>query len=85
MPDRFDYVKYNNASIVDQEQAKDLCQKLAETINTLSEDPTAASARSRALALTKLEECYMWIGKAIRDEQLASDPDTKLQEERTNS
>jgi hypothetical protein len=30
-------------------------------------------SRAKSLALTKLEECYMWIGKMIRDEQIAED------------
>lgn len=25
--------------------------------------------RAKALAITKLEEAYMWVGKALRDEQ----------------
>ena len=27
--------------------------------------------RAKSLALTKLEECYMWIGKGLRDHQIA--------------
>lgn len=29
--------------------------------------------RSLSTAITKLEECSMWVGKAIRDEQLQRD------------
>ena len=43
------------------------------------------SPRTVALALTKLEECYMWIGKAIRDDQIERNGSAELQEERTNS
>lgn len=27
--------------------------------------------RAQSLAITKLEECYMWIGKGLRDKQVA--------------
>jgi hypothetical protein len=42
------------------------------------------SPRAKALALTKLEEVYMWIGKAIRDDQLSRNGTAELQEERNN-
>lgn len=32
---------------------------------------TLVHSRERAIVLTKLEEAHMWIGKAIREEQLA--------------
>lgn len=41
--------------------------------------------RAKALALTKLEEVYMWIGKAIRDDQIERNGSAELQEERNNS
>lgn len=34
------------------------------------------------MAITKLEEFYMWVGKAIRDEQLLRNGSAELQEER---
>lgn len=37
---------------------------------------------TKSLAITKLEECYMWIGKAIRDEQIARGGDNKHVPER---
>ena len=40
--------------------------------------------RAKSLALTKLEECYMWIGKAIRDAQMKRNGGAELQEERKN-
>lgn len=88
---RFDYVKYDNAAMVDQEGAKDLVQKLEHLIEFLcgEDDVTKkqikATARAKALALTRLEECYMWIGKAIRDDQIARNGSAELQESRTNS
>ena len=61
---RFDYVKYDGLAIEDQERAKQLCTSLDLFIWSLG------SERAKALAHTKLEECYMWIGKALRDAQL---------------
>lgn len=88
---RFDYVKYDNASVVDQEEAKakviDL-EDLIESIGTQEYDPALQGrevARAKALAITKLEECYMWIGKAIRDNQIARNGEAELQEERNDS
>ena len=43
------------------------------------------NGRSASLALTKLEEAYMWIGKQIRDDQIARNEHYELQEERVNS
>jgi len=40
------------------------------------------SPRAKALALTNLEQAYMWIGKAIRDDQIARNGSAELQEER---
>jgi len=40
------------------------------------------SPRAKALAITKLEEVYMWIGKAIRDDQIKRNGSAELQEER---
>lgn len=75
---RFDYVKYDNPSMDKQEAAKIAVQSLERLINELG------AGRAQSLALTKLEEVYMWIGKAIRDEQVR-DRSAALQEERTNS
>lgn len=70
MLSRFDYVSYDETSVKVQGYAKDLCEALEELIHTHA----PLSTRSKALALTALEETYMWIGKSIRDEQLARDP-----------
>jgi hypothetical protein len=62
---RFDYVQYDEESRDDQETAKVLVTNIEQFIEFDFKD-----SRSKALALTKLEECYMWIGKMIRDKQL---------------
>lgn len=79
MPSRFDYVAYDQYAQRGQEMAKICCQQLEGKIENLPE------SRAKALALTKLEECYMWIGKAIRDDQIKRNGSAQLQEERNNS
>lgn len=83
---RFDYVKYDDVALMHQEGFKNDVGHLENKINTIGyADDSKASARAKAVALTKLEECYMWIGKAIRDDQIARNGSAELQEERTNS
>lgn len=62
---RFSYVKYDEVAQARQEVAKQLCEQLEDLIDDMP------SGRATSLALTKLEECYMWIGKAVRDDQIA--------------
>lgn len=85
MASRFDYVKYDQASIMVQERAKKLVTELEFLIcggpDGFSREPTR---RPQALALTALEECYMWIGKAIRDTQIERNGSAESQEERNN-
>ena len=61
--DRFDYVEFDEKSKVQQAQMKQAFQDMDILIQNLG------SNRSQSLALTKLEECYMWVGKTIRDSQ----------------
>ena len=76
---RFDYVAYDEQAQAQQLEAKEQVIVLESLIEDLK------SPRARALALTKLEECYMWIGKAIRDDQIERNGSAELQEDRTNS
>ena len=76
---RFDYVAYDEQAQAQQLEAKEQ----AIVLESLIED--SKSPRAKALALTKLEECYMWIGKAIRDDQIERNGSAELQEDRTNS
>lgn len=61
---RFDYVKYDQKSMDLQETVK------ARFIATESQIDRLPEGRAKSLAYTKLEECYMWIGKSIRDDQI---------------
>lgn len=75
---RFDYVKYDAASERQQMFAKEAAVTLEAVIDTLPK------GRAQALAYTKLEETYMWIGKSIRDGQQERDGSAQLQETRKN-
>lgn len=68
---RFDYVKYDDKATIAQETAKDICTELEAFIQD-----NLTSPRAKALAITKLEETYMWIGKAVRDDQLERNGNT---------
>lgn len=96
MSGRFDYVKYDEISIGQQAVLKQTCQELERQISNLGrtlekevpgelKEHVNSFYRSRATAITKLEECYAWVGKAIRDEQIVRNGSTPLQEERVNS
>lgn len=76
---RFDYVRYDETAMSIQESFKRRVIDLEDGINILLVSP-----RAKALALTKLEEVYMWIGKAIRDDQISRNGSAELQEERNN-
>lgn len=76
---RFDYVKYDEKANAAQADIKKICICLENEIYTHLDD-----GRARSLALTKLEEVYMWCGKGIRDAQIARNGSAELQEERGN-
>lgn len=74
---RFDYVKYDELSEHKQEAIKKLFIGLCEVIEVCLEP-----GREKALVFTKLEEAYMWIGKSLRNSQVARNGTFTLQEER---
>lgn len=77
---RFDYVKYDDVAMDAQAILKNKFVELEKLIES-----KLVSPRAKALAMTKLEECYMWVGKAIRDDQITRNGYAELQEERINS
>lgn len=79
---RFSYVKYDEKAVADQVNAKMLCESLEAFISGLGTNH--GLNRPTSLALTKLEEVYMWIGKAIRDEQIQRTGKCEEQKERGN-
>jgi hypothetical protein len=60
-----DYVKYDEKAQGLQDSMKSQCLCLGAMLNALPD------GRAKSLANTKLEEFYMWVGKAIRDDQIA--------------
>lgn len=71
---RFDYVKYDDKAAVHQQNLKLSFEILEQHV-----ERTLMTGRAKALVLTKLEEAYMWVGKAIRDEQIARGGDANDQ------
>jgi hypothetical protein len=68
MTERFSYVRYDQVRAEKQQEAKRLMELVESFI-----DKQLPKGRPASLALTALEECYMWVGKAVRDEQIAVD------------
>lgn len=77
---RFDYVKYDEQATSDQKQFKNILETLESVVIE-----KLKPGRAALLAMGHLEEAYMWIGKAIRDDQVERNKATELQEDRTNS
>lgn len=75
---RFDYVKYDAQAELSQTELK----AGIANVEALVERHLPGQSRAKALILTKLEEAYMWMGKAIRDDQIARNGSAPLQEER---
>ena len=62
MTGRFDYMQFDEVSRRQQGFMKESFERLTHDFETLF-----LVGRARSLVLTKLEEAYMWVGKAIRD------------------
>lgn len=77
---RFDYIKYDETAAEDQAQFKLMFEEMERAVLK-----NMRPGRASSLVLTKLEEAYMWVGKGIRDEQIARNGAVELQEQRTNS
>lgn len=77
---RFDYVKYDERAVGEQAAFKAQFEHLEGMVSV-----NLISPRAKALVMTKLEEAYLWVGKAIRDDQIARNGQVKPMEERTNS
>lgn len=80
MSGRFVYVKYDE----DAAQKSEMFKKKFEELEALGME-LLKDSRPKSLFLTSLEESYMWVGKAIRDEQIARDSQTEHQPARTNA
>lgn len=63
MTDRYEHIEFS----VFQHNLHLKFRSLFKTIE--KELDHIAPGRARSIVLTKIEEAYMWVGKAIRDEQ----------------
>lgn len=66
MSGRFDYVKFDESTAKKLTNFKEFFTMLESEVEGNLKD-----GRAKALVMTKLEEAYMWVGKALRDEQIA--------------
>lgn len=64
MGQRFSYVKYGEQAMKQQQDLRVAFEAIETLVDGLSD------GRAKALVYTKLEEAYMWTGKAIRDHQI---------------
>ncbi len=78
MSDRFSYVKYDETAMAEQNKLREVFEELEKFVDMLTH------TRPRSLAYTALEEAYMWVGKAIRDDQIARTGKVDEQPERTD-
>jgi hypothetical protein len=64
MTSRLNYVKYDEISDINQRTLKTYFMSLEGEIEDL-----LLNSREKSLAITKLEECWMWVGKSIKVDQ----------------
>jgi len=63
MSERFDAVRFDVEHLELHCVMRKRVERLEELVSSLG------PSRSASVALTKLEEFYMWVGKALRDHQ----------------
>lgn len=61
---RLGSISYDDTAQAKHQQAAEICISLGDLLSEL------AQSRAQALAITKLEECFMWLGAALRDDQI---------------
>ncbi len=77
---RFDGIAFNEQSKTWSSELKKSFEKLEEQIDNYLLD-----SRSKSVAITHLEDAFMWINKAIKDQQIKSEGDPALQQERAEN
>lgn len=73
----FDYIKYDTKATEDSAEFKAEFEDMENLVNF-----KLKPGRASSLVKTKLEEAYMWVGKAIRDEQIVRNGEGQLNESR---
>lgn len=82
-PNRFDYVAYDLEAQAASNSFKKSFMELDDQVEAVFATPRSAGvARYKAMLITKLEEAYMMVGKAVRDDQIARNGTAPLQEGR---
>lgn len=66
MSGTFDYIEWNALSQKNFDDIRDATEVLEELILH-----RLTSSREKSLAMTNLEQTFMWVGKAVRNDQLA--------------
>ena len=84
IPNRFDYIEYDKIAQMKQGAFKKLVVEFEASIETFLPFDKATIA-NKTKAMNHLEMAYAWLGKAIRDEQIARNGSATLMEERTDS
>ena len=78
MSDRFSYVRYDDLATSTQAHLRSAFEHVEALVAQLT------PGRAQSLVYTKLEEAYMWIGKAVRDDQIQRTGVVAEQPERTD-
>ncbi len=65
MQTRFDYVEWDEKAQSLSDSLKSQCLCIEAMVNPM------ADSREKSMTITKLEETFMWIGKAIRSDLIA--------------
>lgn len=66
MNERFNFVTYDDQS----KEKSEAIKKAVANLEDVVENNLQGDSRAKSILLTKLEECFMWVGKAVRDDQL---------------
>jgi len=74
---RFDFVKYDEKAQLQQAKIKAAAEQLERVI-----DEHLMPGNQKQDALKALESCYMWCGKAIRDNQIMRNGGAESNEDR---
>lgn len=66
MNSRFDYVGFDIETLKLQEELKNLFEQIENKLDL----EFGLSSRELSLSITKLEETWMWVGKALKRKQI---------------
>jgi len=66
---KFDNIPYDSQSVENLAAFKAVFTEIMDALEEAQAHPVCG--RSASLAITRLEEAFMWVGKTIRDLQIA--------------